>query len=74
MASYASEYYGGGAVDPGTVAAAMAEPKSATADGVTVTQHSLPDRIAAEKYERAKVQARDKYRGIRFAKAVPPGA
>ena len=73
--SYASEYYGGGAgeASPVDVATAAANPKQASGDGVSMTAHSLPDLIAADKYERAKAAGRNKSRGIRFARFVPPG-
>jgi hypothetical protein len=76
--SYASEYYGGGGggageASPVDVAGAAANPKAASGDGVSMTAHSLPDLIAADKYERAKAAGRSKSRGIRFARFVPPG-
>jgi len=55
------------------IEAAAASPKAASADGVSMTAHSLPDLIAADKYARAKAAGRNKYRGLRFARFVPPG-
>lgn len=53
------------------IADCMAEPKSVTVDGVSVTKHSLSELIALDKHNAAKCAAR---RGIRFQKLVPPGA
>lgn len=53
------------------IADRMAEPKSVTVDGVSVSQHSLSELIALDKHNAAKCAAR---RGIRFQKLVPPGA
>ncbi|NLF31330.1 MAG: hypothetical protein GX591_10645 [Planctomycetes bacterium] len=49
-------------------------PKQASADGVTVQQHSLPDQIAADKYLASK-QAVSKNPAKAFVrvKIVPPG-
>ena len=55
------------------IATAATSPKAASGDGVSMTAHSLPELIAADKYERAKAAGRTKTRGIRFAKFVPPG-
>lgn len=60
-------------MDETAVADAINEPKQATADGVSVQQHSLPDLIQAEKYLAAKAAASKKHSGLRFAKLVPPG-
>jgi hypothetical protein len=50
-------------------------PKSVTSDGTTVTQHSIPELIAAQ--ETADTQAgvdNKKTRGLRFNRLVPPGS
>ena len=49
-------------------------PRQATADGVNVQQHSLPDQIAADKYLAGR-QAVSKNPAKAFArvKIVPPG-
>ena len=39
-------------IDSDQIAENANAPKSVTVDGQTVTQHSLPDQIAAEKYRR----------------------
>lgn len=52
---------------------AAAEPKQASGDGISVTKHSIPDLIAADKYQNAKAQARNKQSGLRVAKLRPPG-
>jgi hypothetical protein len=46
---------------------AASEPKTVNTDGLTVSAHSLPDRIAADKYAAANDQAVQKNRGISFA-------
>ena len=57
----------------GLVAAGAAGPRSAAADGVNMTAHSLPDLIAAEKYLAAKSAGSSRFSGLRFARLVPPG-
>jgi hypothetical protein len=56
------------------VSEAMANPKEASADGVTVKSHSLPELIEAEKYLAAKAAAAKPARGLRFSKLVPGGS
>jgi hypothetical protein len=51
-----------------------AGPKQATADGVTVQQHSLPDQIAADKYLANKAASANPARAFTRVKIVPPGA
>lgn len=48
-------------------------PASMSVDGVTVTQRPIGDLIAADRYLSAKKASRQKSRGIRFTKIVPPG-
>jgi len=48
-------------------------PKQASADGVNVQQHSLPEQIAADRYLQSKQAARRKGLGIATKKLVPPG-
>ncbi len=48
-------------------------PASAEADGVKVTQHSLPDQIAADKYLAAKDARRNPAKAFTRVKIVPPG-
>lgn len=49
-------------------------PKQAQVDGQVVTQHSILDQIAADRYLAAKKAARSKSKGLRISKLVPPGA
>jgi hypothetical protein len=65
-----------------TIAEAAAAPQSTTTDGVSVTEHSLPDQIAAAKFlanQQASQQTgqtgkrRSGWAMLRPAKAVPPG-
>jgi hypothetical protein len=50
-------------------------PKSVTSDGTTVTQHSLPELIAAQQKEDTQEGVNQKKtRGLRFNKIVPPGS
>lgn len=48
-------------------------PASISADGRTVTEHSLPDQIAAAKFLDAKEALASPTFGMRFARIVPPG-
>lgn len=63
----------GASVAGDAVAEAMAQPRMAAADGVSITTHGLADLIAAEKYLAAKAAAKKSHRGLRFSKLVPPG-
>lgn len=49
-------------------------PKQVAADGVTVTQHSIADQIAAAKYVGATNAAANAPFGMKRARLVPPGA
>lgn len=56
------------------VIAAGAEPSSASSDGLSVSAHSLGDRLKAINAS-AAVDGMDKpQRGLRFTKLRPPGA
>jgi hypothetical protein len=48
-------------------------PKQATADGVTVQQHSLADQIAADKYLASKRAGRNPAKALTRVKIIPPG-
>jgi endonuclease YncB( thermonuclease family) len=48
-------------------------PAKASGDAGSVEQHPLPNQIAADRYLAAKEAAKDKKRGLRFNKFVPPG-
>lgn len=50
-----------------------AAPASITVDGQTVSEHSLPDLIAADKHLAARAAADSPTFGLRFARVVPPG-
>lgn len=50
------------------------KPKSATVDGNTVTQHSLPDQIEADRYLREKNAVKGQKRGLNYTRFRPPGA
>lgn len=49
-------------------------PQSASGDAGSVSQHSLSDQIAADKYLRGKDAASSPTRGLRFSSLKPPGA
>lgn len=55
------------------IAQNAADPRSATEDGLTVSQHSLPDQIAADRYLKSEKAVRTKRRGLSFTKLRPPG-
>lgn len=61
------------AIDTAIVTLA-AQPKSATVDGVNVTQQSLADLIAAHKYFAGVAATKSRNMGVRFSKIVPQGA
>ncbi|MCL2701977.1 MAG: hypothetical protein FWE88_09855 [Phycisphaerae bacterium] len=48
-------------------------PRQATADGVTVQQHSLKDQIAADQYLADKEVAKNPARALMRVKIVAPG-
>ncbi len=48
-------------------------PKQASADGVTVQQHSLPDQIAGDKYLASKRAAKNPAKALTRVKIIPPG-
>jgi hypothetical protein len=48
-------------------------PAKAAGDAGSVEQHPLPDQIEADRYLGSKEAAKDKNRGLRFNKLVPPG-
>ena len=49
-------------------------PKAVTGDSGGVTQHSLADQIAADKYLESKTASRTTGLGIKLLKIKPPGA
>jgi len=50
-----------------------AGPRKASADSVSIEQHSLADQIAADKYLESKKASRAKGIGIKLAKISPGG-
>ena len=48
-------------------------PRQASADGVNVQQHSLPDQIAADKYLAGKRATRNPAKAFTRVKIIPPG-
>lgn len=68
---------------PDSIAAAAANPQSATVDGTTVTAHSIPDKITADQYARVNSSLngdnpqggnRSVWGRMRPGKVTPPGA
>lgn len=49
-------------------------PAKATGDAGSMEQHPLSEQIAADKYLASKQAAKQKHRGLRFSKLVPPSA
>ena len=49
-------------------------PAKVTGDAGSVEQHSLKEQIEADRYLSSKKAAKQKNRGLRFSKLVPPGA
>ncbi len=49
-------------------------PAKASADGVSVERHSLPDQIAADKYLSQKQAGRNPAKSLVRMKIIPPGA
>jgi hypothetical protein len=49
-------------------------PAKASGDAGSVEQHKLTEQIEADRYLSAKEAAKDKRRGLRFNKLVPPAA
>jgi hypothetical protein len=52
---------------------AAQQPKSATTDAGTVSQHPLADIIAADEYLKANAAAESPKRGFSLARFKPPG-
>lgn len=49
-------------------------PKAATGDTGSVTQHSITEQIAADRYVKASGASRKKFGGLKLTKIAPPGA
>ncbi len=49
-------------------------PAKASGDSGSVEQHKLSDQIEADRYLNSKKAAKNKNRGLRLNKLVPPGA
>ena len=56
-----------------TIRDSASEPAKASADGVSVERHSLPDQIAADKYLSQKKAGRNPAKALTRVKIVPPG-
>jgi hypothetical protein len=56
------------------IAANAVGPASVTTDAGSMTQHSIPDQIAADKHLASKSAASKPLRGLRLTKLLPPGA
>lgn len=61
-------------LSPQIEAAVVAGVQSVTVDGQTVTQMSVQDQIAADRYLASKAAVKNRNRGFRLSKIVPPGA
>jgi hypothetical protein len=61
-------------LSPQIEAAVVAGVQSATVDGQTVTAIPIQDQIAADRYLASKAAVKNRNRGFRLAKIVPPGA
>ena len=48
-------------------------PAKASGDSGSMEQHSLKDQIEADRYLNSKQAAKQKRRGLRFSRLVPPG-
>ena len=55
-------------ISPEEIAANANKPKTATVDGASAAQHSLPDQIAADRYAKANAAGSVKGFGLRFAR------
>ena len=49
-------------------------PAKAAGDSGSIEQHKLSDQIEADRYLNSKKAAKNKNRGLRLNKLVPPGA
>ena len=61
-------------LDDDQIVVAANEAKQVVVDGVSMTQHSLTDLIAADKYLKGQAAAKSPSRGLRFTRLVPGGA
>lgn len=57
-----------------TIAAQALEPVSVTADGQSVTDRSIADKITADQYRANQAAGRKRRRGIGFTRFTAPGA
>ena len=53
---------------------AAAAPASVEQDGTSVVEHSIPDKIEAERFAASKRAHRRRSTGLRFFRISPPGA
>lgn len=56
-----------------TIKTAAAQPRQASADGVSVQRHPLPDQIAADEYLSRKRAGRNPAKALTRVKIIPPG-
>lgn len=57
-----------------TIAAQSLEPVSVTADGQSVTDRSIADKITADQYKANKTAVRKRRKGIGYTRYTAPGA
>jgi len=60
-------------IDPDTIAENATKPQSASGDGESVSQYSISEQIAADKYRASQAAASSGAIGIRFMTVRPPG-
>lgn len=58
----------------GDIKQAAQGPQSTSVDGLSVTDKSVAEKIAADQYLNGRAVMAKKTRGIRYSKMVPPGA
>ena len=49
-------------------------PRTVQADGVSTTEHPLPDQVEADRFLASKDAVKTPWRGLRVNKISPPGA
>jgi hypothetical protein len=57
-----------------TIETNVAQPKSATVDGNSASQHPLPQQIEADRYIKSIAAASSAKRGLNISKLSPPGS
>jgi len=56
-----------------TISNNATKPQTVSVDGMTATQHPLPDQIAADRYLQGAEARRKKWKGLLFQKIAFPG-